>query len=232
MAIVKFGSLVVGVRGSIGGVTFSEALGGPYARSWGRSTNPRSRLQQRGRSHFGGLGAAWQALTPTERGDWDSLAAADPEPTFNSLGEPVTLSGWAYFVRCNTRRLQNSQELMPLAPTGAEAVQPLEPTVTNFEVIKAPIRRFRVDWDVDAYLSTDYGVAFVTTLPTGSPVYTPSVLRFIASEAADVGQLNAYDEYVAIFGLVQPDWTVSGNFYIQNESGLRSVPVKLLQVAV
>lgn len=228
MAIIKLGSLVVGIRGSVGGVTYSQALGGPYAKAWGRGNNPRSQLQQRNRGQFGGLPAAWQGLTGTQRTAWDGFAAGDPEPTFNSLGEAVVLSGFNYFVRCNSRRLANAQGLIFDAPTGAEAVRPVTPTVTNFEVVHPPISRFRVDWDTGTYLATDYGMAFVTVLPTNSPVYDPSVLRFIASGAATVGELNAYDEFVAVFGAIQHNWTVSGLFYIQNMSGLRSVGAKLL----
>lgn len=228
MAIVKLSSLIIGIRGSVGGVTFSDGAGGPYAKAWGRGSNGRARKQQRARSFFGSMGAQWQALSGAQRSDWDDLAVADPEPTFNSLGEPVTLSGFGYFARCNTRRLALGMEILQDAPTGTEATQPVEPAVTNFEVRRPPISWFRVEWTDPGYEATDLCLAFVTVIPSGSPVYDPSVIKFVASELATAEILNAWDEFIAIFGLPASGWTISGRFYAQRASGLRSVPTKLL----
>jgi len=230
MAIILLGSTILGIRGSIGGVTYSAGLGGPYARAWSRGSNPRSPLQSTNRAYLGGCGAAWAGLTAGERADWDTFAAGAPETTYNSLGEVVTLSGWNYFARCNTRRLANGQGLILTRPTGADAIQPGTPTVDNFEVIGTPTDMFKVEWDVSGWQATDYGIVFVRVLPSGATVYTPSSLRFIASAGALVGEILAYPQFVLIFGAAQAGWTVSGKFHIQNGSGLRSVAVEVSDV--
>jgi hypothetical protein len=99
MAIIKFGALVVGARGTIGGVTYSANKSGPYARAWGHGSNPRTVAQSITRADMGGLGARWLAISSSERDDWDSFAADAANELTNSLGETYFLSGWQWFAK-------------------------------------------------------------------------------------------------------------------------------------
>lgn len=232
MAIIKLGSLVLGIRGTVGGVVYSAGLGGPYARAWGRSSNPRAVLQQRSRAHLGGLPGAWQSVSASERSDWDVFAATDPEPTFNSLGEPVTLSGYNYFVRCNVRRLQVGLDVLLLAPTGIQASQP-------------PVVQL-ISWVVDVsgggsavltYVGEFLPYAFfvpvmVTVLPTEGAVYNPARLRWIGFGPALEGSVDLWPLLHSGFGDIRAGWTVVGRAWRQKESGLRSVALEISTVAV
>lgn len=228
MAIVLYSALVDGVRGKVGGNVFSASLGGPYVKSWSGVRNPRPPRDQTLRANVGGLGAAWQGLTGAQRAAWDTFAATDPEPTVNSLGEPVVLTGWNYFCKCNTRRLQNGQDLILVAPSGSEATRPNPEPATNFIVSNGPIQRFQVEWDPTGLPATNYAVVFVLALPSGAPVYDMTRLKFIWSAAATLGVKNDYAAFVARFGDLPNGWVVSGWLYMQNVSGLRSTGEKLI----
>lgn len=231
MAIVLFSSLVDGVRGKVGGNVFSAALGGPYAKNWSRSTNPRVERARVVRATLGGLGAAWQGLTSTQRSDWDTFAAGDPEPTYNSLGEPVTLSGWNYFCRCNQRRAQLGLDVLAAAPTSAEAVQPIAVSGGSLDVNMIPIAHYTLTWTAPGTGSTDYLINAVMVYPSGAPVYDPNVQRFIVGVSIELGTYNAIAEFRERFGNVRVGWTVAGFVWRQNVSGLRSTPEKVIDLA-
>lgn len=227
MAIIKLGSTVVGIRGSIGGVTYSGNLSGPYAKAWGRSTNPRASLQQNARSSLGNLGAIWQGLSDTDRDDWNDFAATDPEPTFNSLGEPVTLSGYGYFVRCNVRLLKVGLPVITVPPTGGDAVVPSDVSVSTFTV-QVGTPQIELNWFP---ISSPVGVLlvlFLVVLPTGGTVYNPQRLSYIANYTANDSSWDPYAAYAAVFGDTQIGWSVAGRVYSQNLGGLRSGPTELL----
>lgn len=221
MAIVKLGSIVVGVRGSIGGVTYSAGLGGPYAKAFGRSSNPKAARQQVVRANVGNLGAVWQGMSSTLRGDWDTFAATDPEPTFNSLGEPVVLSGWGYFVRCNVRRQQNAQSIITAVPTGGDATAPGQFTVTTFNVQTVTSPQIILNYLPIASPSGAYIVVFLVVLPTGGTTYNPQRLAWIGSHTANDSAYNPYSAFLALFGQCPIGWGVAGRVYCQNASGLR-----------
>lgn len=131
MAIVKFGSLVVGVRGTVGGLTFTANKGSVYAKTWSRSSNPRTERQQRERANMATLAAAWEDLSEAQRTAWRDLAATDPEPVYNQFGEPVSLSGFNLFVMLNRRRMRRGDEPAADAPTGTDATRPVAPVILD-----------------------------------------------------------------------------------------------------
>jgi hypothetical protein len=117
---------------------------------------------------------------------------------------------------------------MPLAPVGAEAVRPAGEPALTFQANVLLNNRFRITWDVTGLPATNFAMAFVTVFPSGAPIFDPDVLKFIASAGAAVGQLDAYGAWISRFGDVRQTWTCSGFFFMQTDSGLRSLPEKLL----
>lgn len=230
MAIVKLGSLVVGVRGTVGGVVYSAAAGNPYARAWGRSSNPRGVRQMSVRGNLGRLAVLWQGLTAGQREDWDDLAVVDPEPGFNSLGEPITYSGWNYFCRCNARRQLVGLNPSVLAPTGGDALRPDAPSVTAFFVQITGTDFCQVEYTLTDDPPDHFLVVSLAVLPTGGIVYEPDKLRFVGTGAGDDSSVNLWPEFNAVFGDVQLGWTVTGLCWDQSAAGLRSEPVQLFDV--
>ena len=99
MAIVVFGGVVSGARGTIAGVTYSANKAGPYAKGWSRGANVRSALQTSGRGVHSVLAGSWRALSAGERTAWD-VWAADPEQELtNALGEAYYISGFLWSIK-------------------------------------------------------------------------------------------------------------------------------------
>ncbi len=99
--IIKFGVMVVGARGTIGGATFSANKAGPYARTWSKGANPQSTLQSSQRGALGDLAASWRDLTQAERDDWIDYADDPAQELTNSLGETYFISGFNWYVKIN-----------------------------------------------------------------------------------------------------------------------------------
>jgi len=120
MAKIKFGALVVGARGTLGGVIYTAGRSGPYARAWSRGSNPRTYKQGDARAILASLGPYWQALTSTQRDAWNTYAAAAGQEKTNALGEIYYASGWNWFVEQNLRLLTTGRPIFngpPLTPT-------------------------------------------------------------------------------------------------------------------
>lgn len=117
MAIVKFGVVVVGARGTIGGITFTAGRFGPFARLWSKGPNPKTPLQSDQRALLGTLASAWRDLTQLQRDDWIDYAADAPQEKTNSLGELYFPSGFNQFVGINQNLTAAGETLRDDAPT-------------------------------------------------------------------------------------------------------------------
>lgn len=104
MAIVSFGPLVDGVRGSVGGVTFSNAGSGATVRSRPRPPRPKTPDQVARQSDMAQASALWTALGIVDRLAWvlyagtitlhDSLARA-----YTPTGRQVFM--WTYCIQAS-----------------------------------------------------------------------------------------------------------------------------------
>lgn len=98
--LIKFGSVIVDSRGTIGGHTIKMTRAGLVMQT---KTNPPSRQTQRtsiARSTFAAYSKMWYStLTVGQRNDWRALAAANPLP--NTWGDEFPLAGIAFFIRTN-----------------------------------------------------------------------------------------------------------------------------------
>jgi hypothetical protein len=134
MAIIKIGAPLSGIRGTVGGITFSENGSGPYAKQWARPINPVSPNQSTQRSNFAQVPALWAALTAGQKTAWDTFAALPAQELTNSLGETYYASGYNWFVKCNTRLIRMGLSTISATPTQA---RPAAPTIDDFRVCVA-----------------------------------------------------------------------------------------------
>lgn len=130
MATVKFGATVVGVRGTIGGITFSANKSGPYVRQWSKGSNPKTSLQADQRSLLAEIPSAWRALTAPQQTLWDDFAALPAQDLTNSLGETYSISGYGWFNKINIRLLVMGRAIRVPVPTQS---RPTAPTITDLE---------------------------------------------------------------------------------------------------
>ncbi len=134
MAITKIGAPLSGIRGTVGGITFSENKAGPYIKPWARPSNPRTPKQTIERGYLASMPALWTALTAPQRAAWDTFAALGAQVLINSLGEEYYISGYGWFCKCNIRLLRVNRA--PIVPVPAQA-RPAAPTIDDFRVCVA-----------------------------------------------------------------------------------------------
>jgi hypothetical protein len=129
MAKIELTSPIAGIRGTIGGVTYSANRAGPYARAWGLSTNPRTARQVNARNNLSAWSKAWNALTSSNRTGWNTYAAAAAQAKTDSLGNTYYASGFNWYIAINEDR-----ELAGLAATNTApaAAAPAAPTIEFF----------------------------------------------------------------------------------------------------
>ena len=106
MAIVKLGPVVTGIRGSLGGVVFSNSRGGPYCRSSYKPVNPRTALQSDCRNFISWVPGLWRGLTVEQQEAWATYAALPAQALTNSLGETYYASGYNWFLSINSNRTE------------------------------------------------------------------------------------------------------------------------------
>ena len=102
------------LSGSVGGVVASRNAGGAYLRNRTVPVNPNSLRQQQARLAFAAATIAWRTLTSAERGAWDAYAIETP--LLNRLGESITVSGSAHYVRTNAFLLGLGLPRIDVAP--------------------------------------------------------------------------------------------------------------------
>lgn len=134
MAIIKVGAPLAGIRGTLGGITYSENGSGTYAKQWSRPSNPKTPHQSVERGYLARMPGLWSALTDAQRADWRSFAADPAQEKINPLGETYYASGYNWFCQCNVSLLRVGRATIAPAPTQA---QPAAPTIEIFRVCVA-----------------------------------------------------------------------------------------------
>lgn len=134
MAITKIGPPLSGIRGTIGGITYSANKSGPYAKLWAPPVNPRSPNQSIERSYISQMPELWRDMTDVQRAAWDTFAALGAQELENSLGEAYYASGYNWFSKCNVRLLRAGRATIVPVPTQA---RPAAPTIDDFRVCVA-----------------------------------------------------------------------------------------------
>lgn len=127
MAIIQMGQLVAGIRGTVGGVTYSANASGPYAKLWARGPRPTSTAASNERRRLSTWGPRWLAMNPLLRSGWDTYAALPAQAKTNSLGQTYYASGFNWFVEINTAR-----ELCGLAYTTSTPSNPAPAAPVGF----------------------------------------------------------------------------------------------------
>jgi hypothetical protein len=114
---MKFTSQVYSaVSGSIGGITYAHNTGGMYARARAIPTDPASSFQQVLRNAIGALTTRWlTTVTAAQRAAWDTFA--QNVPILDALGQPRLISALAWYIKCNSLRLQAGVAVVDAAPT-------------------------------------------------------------------------------------------------------------------
>lgn len=224
MAIIKLGATVVGVRGTLGGLTYSANGGGPYVRQYQRKAPQVTAAVREQAANFAGLGRQWQQLSAAQRADWATLAGVDPEPHYNALGELVPATGWSYFTFCNRRRYLVGLSSLDDAPTGTEATVPDDMPSYNLVTDAGASPSFLATWLNTAGDPTDILVVFCRVFGGSGVGGVAFGGVFVSSVLYEDDSFDLTDEWLAAMGEVQPGWGSLTTLCVQRESGLRGAP--------
>lgn len=163
MALVKFGTGVVQMSGSIAGTVYFRNRFGNCARPRTKPVNPRSPRQMGIRTIMMYLAEQWRESPMTDeiREAWQTYA--DSCNWQNRLGEQVTLTGFNMFIMGNAALLNVGADLVTAAPA-ALGLPPGDPNMVVSNVDEAA-QKFDLafddgfDWcaEDDAYLMMHQG---------------------------------------------------------------------------
>lgn len=220
MAIIKLGALVAGVRGTLGGVVYSQSGAGPYARLWARGSNPRSGGQSRQRGRVSMMPELWRALSPSEQADWATWAALPAQEKINSLGEPYFASGYAWFVEINVLLLRAGFDTRTAPPTTTRPAAPVIDSFTFAEV--SSVFTCEIAYDVAEFPSGTGIVIFGAAVPRGGRLVQYSGYRLLIDTiASPTGVYDFSIEWAAAFGVPQLGDAAFIQVHKQDDEGLR-----------
>lgn len=134
MAIIKIGAPLTGIRGTIGGITYSANAAGPFAKQWARGSNPKTPKQSLERSYLAQMSSLWSDLSDPERASWRTFASDPAQELTNSLGVAYFASGFNWFVKCTIRLFRVGRSPLSAIPTQA---RPSAPAIDDFVITQA-----------------------------------------------------------------------------------------------
>lgn len=97
MARIIYSGLVTSIRGSVGGTTFQNNAYGFTIKNKANIIRPNTSYQERQKVCFSKAVKAWSLMSPAQRDNWNSWAAAFPQ--FAKHNPSSVLSGYAAFVK-------------------------------------------------------------------------------------------------------------------------------------
>lgn len=197
MAIIKFGVLVTGVRGQVGGGIFSANKSGPFLKSWQYPIVPPTPEELLQRARLAELPTFWRDQTQTFRDDWDTAAASGSYDRVNSLGQTYQLSGYQLFV--SFKRIQQTMTGSITATTPSVGVPTPPPDVAG----SASEATQDIQLDLTAGDYTGSYRAYIEAQPIRSValVSLPGRWKFMKAQAkATPTSISIAAEYIPKFG--------------------------------
>jgi len=224
MAITKLAAPLAGLRGTIGGITYSENKSATYAKLWNPPSNPRTVLQSQQRAFLNEIAQDWGSITASDRAGWDTFAALPAQALTNSLGDTYYISGFLWFVKCNTRLLQAGLATSDTAPVSA---RPGIPTITGI-VYKTVTSVLYAGITFGAgEFGSHSGVIFYAVSVGGAPAVKYSGF-YLATVANAIGggatSLDFATQHEDRWGSPDNGWRMHLQVFAQSTEGLRSAP--------
>lgn len=196
MASIKFGNVVVDMRGKISGNVYSKNKGGAYSRVRVVPSNPNSSYQAAVRATFTSLSQAWRGLTAVQRTSWNQ--AVGNFPRINRIGDAHNLSGNALYVSLN----KNLADVGISAISSAPAPASVTAVAVTTAVADTTLQTLVITLTGAVPANTSLKVFLTETLSAG--VNSPGTkLRQIASYGnGDPAALTLTTPYLAKYGAI------------------------------
>ena len=204
------------LRGSIGGVTYSQNASGSYARVRKSPINRNTQGQQTARNNFASISGAFRTLTLAQRQTFEDMR--DFYTTKDGIGNTVRPTASQLFARINGKLLQNGlidiTSLVTTCPAPVEVpnTQSSSPEVqisTSELVVRAGFGDGSTEVPADCLLI----VSATPAISAGISRVPDGIFKKIGTldAASDTVSTNVYNEYVNKFGVP----STSGNVWIE-----------------
>ncbi len=223
MAKIQLGTIVTGIRGTIGGMTFSANASGPHARIWTRSSNPRSTSQQTARTRLATNALTWRTLSAVDQATWAAYAAANPQT--DVFGNTYYWTAFQAFVKINGQLLYVGRAAVTTAPTSAIPAAPTGVTAaihvsSSASVIGITVAEFSPTWDFLCYICLGTGAGLSTP---------PGPMQFIKGQLTPgSSSITITTEIATVFGTLNTQQRAFVDVYRQTTDGVRSAPTRVI----
>ena len=219
MARVQMGVIVVGLRGTVGGLTFSANRAGPHCHVWTRSGNARTALQSGRRVIHTVNAQAWRNLDPGDQADWNTWGATVEIPY--PWGGHFHLSGFQWYVK-NSNWLASVGRPPVNAPT--LSIPPVAPTITALQV-SASASTCHFHYGLNEF-GPDYDAVIMIGLAAGHGCYAaPGPVPLIQGSQVPAGtSLDFTTRFFEVFGAVTTNQRAFYRVYRQRVWGYRGAP--------
>lgn len=178
--------------GSVGGLTFSRGKGGNYTRARAIPTNRNSAGQIAQRAKFQFFTQAWSQLSAAERNAWNSAANLPEWKVKNTLGDMISLSGKALYMKLNLNLAMIGTTVINTPPAFIS-----KPAVTDLS-LDITSESFEVTFNADSDTYNTYLIW--ATPPMGMGVsYNANLFRFLKA-VTTTSPAECFTEYQALFG--------------------------------
>lgn len=210
MAVIKYGPLVEGISGKVGGVVFMKSPGQNVVRVNGRQTKVATNRRMTARVNMGIVVSLWRSIGEEARQQWDTLAASGLWDRKGKADGNVPMTGYNLCIMQNLPRLQANLEL--IENPSAELPEPLGMSLKE-QFNEQDDLTVTVTGELDEVLdSTDKVLVWATVPYSASRNAIPGkTLRLIkvfnvsdfTESMSNPGNWTAriQNEYVAMFGV-------------------------------
>ncbi len=215
---------MVGIRGTLGGITFSANKSGPYCKAWSKSTSIPTPKQNAQRTVFSQMPGEWRDLTQVQRDGWATWAALPAQDLTNSLSETYSISGYSWFVKINTWRNTVGRGIRTVAPTIAK---PGAPTTTTLVVTDtAEAGDAKITYPAATYAGFDQFISSSLQQSTANQHPSNTFRTLFVDLTPGNLQAEFRAEIDALYGIIQEDQRVAVRAYRQTTEGYRSDPTE------
>lgn len=220
MAIVKFGVLVIGVRGTIGGATYSANGSGPFVKAWAKGSNPRSPIQTDQRLRVAEQSQGWRALTSLQQAAWDAFAALPAQDLTDSLGQTFSASGFNWYTKVNTRLLIVGRPVRTAPPV---LPRPANPTILALTLRSSPFfLESLILYPSMEFNTFDLVLKLWMVNSVGRQVRASNFKLLVATTSPGMTQQEFKPELEEAFGTIQIGQFGFAQVFRQTTDGLRS----------
>jgi len=222
MARIKLASPIGGIRGTVGGVTYSANATSLYAKLWRGPRPSGTRLASKTRCLFGSNGGPWRALSQAKRDAWDTWAALPAQELTDSLGQAYYASGWNWFVTLSSRLAWIERDIVEDPPSVA---RPAAPSISSVVLETSGIGAdSRITYPEDEFDGWDIVLFGRLSLSQGAVARTAGFYQILASQAPGATSTSVQSQLESVFGTIPSGARLFASVARQLPDGQRSQP--------